>query len=66
MTMDIARTSERIPILCVEDFNPHCLFVPCLGLWTIFVVVPIQQMTKKAIIFIKNKANTDESEFVDG
>ena len=39
-----------------------------LGLWTIFVefVVPIQQTTKKGIIFIKKKKNTEESEFVDG
>ena len=54
------RTSDRIPILCGEDFSPHCLFVPCLGLWTIFVkcVVHIQQTTKKGIIFIKKIKQT--------
>ena len=62
MTMDIGHMRGFL-------FSVVKTSVLMLGLWTIFVecVIPIQQTTKKRIIFInKQKANTEESELVDG
>ena len=36
MTMDIGHL--RGFLFSVVKTSPHCLFAPCLGLWTIFVV----------------------------
>ena len=62
MTMDIEHL--RGFLYSVVDFCPHCLFAPCLVLWTIFVECDSKRRKKASSL--KKKANTEESEFVDG
>ena len=66
MTMDIGHLRgflfSVVKTSVLTAYLHHAL-ASGLSLWG---MVPIQQTTKKGIIFIKKKANTEESEFVDG